>query len=300
MKPAPFVYHAAADVEEVLDLLAELGTEAKILAGGQSLVPVLNMRLAGPEHLVDINRVPGLDTITVTDDAVRVGALVRHADLLASAEARDALPLLGQALRWVAHPVIRNRGTTVGSLVHADPAGEMPAILALTGGSVVLRSRRGERTVTAEEFFIGPMESCVLADELAVEAVFGRFPAGTRTAFSEIARRHGDYAMAGVGLAVRTDGPDGPVQDARAGFVSLTEVPGVLDLTPVLEGAVAADLPGLADAVTEAVGSFVDPVDDIHATADYRRHLAVVQTNRLLAGLLGGATTTTTTEETSA
>ncbi|MGD8201706.1 FAD binding domain-containing protein [Ornithinimicrobium sp. W1679] len=312
MKPAPFEYHAPADLDEALALLAELGPEAKVLAGGQSLVPVLNMRLASPAHLVDLNRVPGLDHVRVEDDAVVVGALVRHASLLSHSAARTAQPLLRQALSWVAHPAIRNRGTTVGSIVHADPSGEMPAILAVTDGSVLLRSAGGERVVPASEFFVGPMESCVADDEIAVEARFGRFPAGTRTGFTEIARRHGDYALAGVALAVHIDGEDGDarsssggpadggspsggpagaggpglIRSARAGYVSVTEVPGVLDLTPVLGGASAEDLPGLAEAVAEAVAAHVDPVDDIHASADYRRHLAIVQTQRLLSSLL--------------
>jgi aerobic carbon-monoxide dehydrogenase medium subunit len=297
MKPAPFVYHAPADLQETLELLAELGPEAKVLAGGQSLVPVLNMRLADPAHLVDINRVPGLEEVTVTGDAVRVGALVRHAHLLSHRDASAAQPLLPQALRWVAHPVIRNRGTTVGSLVHADPAGEMPAVLALTDGHVLLRSVHGDREVPASTFFVGPMECCITADELAVEAVFGRFPPGTRTAFSEVARRHGDYALAGVALAARV-GQDGTVSTARASFVSLTEMPDVLDLTPVVGGASAGDLPGLAASVEEAVAGHVDPVEDIHASADYRRHLAVVQTQRLLSALVDAAAHTDATTPT--
>lgn len=307
MKPAPFQYHAPADLDEALALLAELGPEAKVLAGGQSLVPVLNMRLAGPAHVVDINRIPGLDHVSVEDDAVVVGALVRHSHLLSHSASRTAQPLLRQALSWVAHPAVRNRGTTVGSIVHADPSGEMPAILAITDGSVRLRSAGGERVVPAAEFFVGPMESCVAGDEIAVEARFGRFPPGTWTGFTEIARRHGDYALAGVALAVQVDGADagsgagagadgsstGVVRQARAGYVSVSDVPGVLDLTPVLGGAGLPDLrsPSLADAVAEAVAAHVDPVDDIHASADYRRHLAVVQTQRLLSSLTGAATT---------
>ena len=149
MKPAPFGYHAPADLDEALALLAELGPEAKVLAGGQSLVPVLNMRLANPAHLVDLNRVPGLDHVRVEDDAVVVGALVRHAALLSHSAARTAQPLLRQALSWVAHPAIRNRGTTVGSIVHADPSGEMPTILAVTDGSVLLRVPEDDGTLPA-------------------------------------------------------------------------------------------------------------------------------------------------------
>ncbi|MFB9731711.1 FAD binding domain-containing protein [Ornithinimicrobium kibberense] len=301
MKPAPFGYHAPADLDEALALLAELGPDAKVLAGGQSLVPVLNMRLANPAHLVDLNRVPGLDHVTVEDDAVVVGALVRHAALLSHSAARTAQPLLRQALSWVAHPAIRNRGTTVGSIVHADPSGEMPTILAVTDGSVLLRSAGGERVVPAAEFFVGPMESCVADDEIAVEARFGRFPAGTRTGFTEIARRHGDYALAGVALAVQVEEAGdagssggtggGRIRAARAGYVSVSEVPGVLDLTPVLGAASLDDVRDrrLADALAEAVAAHVDPVDDIHASADYRRHLAVVQTQRLLSSLAGAA-----------
>lgn len=290
MKPAPFVYHAPRELEEVLGLLAEHGHEGKILAGGQSLVPVLNMRLASPAHLVDINRVPGLDEVRVTDDAVHVGALVRQAELLAHEGAATAQPLLRQALTHVAHPVIRNRGTIVGSLAHADPSGEMPAILAITDGSVQVRSRDGERSLTAQEFFVAPMECALDPVELAVGATFGRFPAGTRTAFTETARRHGDYAVAGTALAVLVE--DGRATLARASYVSVTGIPTVLDLAPVLAGhdLAAPDGSGAQardEAVARAVADFVDPEGDIHASADYRRHLAVVQTRRLLAGLLG-------------
>lgn len=288
MKPAPFRYHRPTDLEQTLDLLAELGPDAKILAGGQSLVPVLNMRLATPAHLIDINHLPDLDHVRVTEDAVVVGALVRHTQLLQDEAAASAQPLIGQALAHVAHPVIRNRGTTVGSLAHADPSGEMPAILALTGGSVLLRSASGERTLGAEEFFVGPMESAIAAEEIALEARFGLAAPGTRTAYTATTRRHGDYALAGVGLVVRLE--QDRVQEARASFVSLTEVPDVLDLTPALDGATAADLPDRLAAVTEAVGAHVDPVDDIHASADYRRHLGVIQTHRLLTELLGATT----------
>lgn len=288
MKPAPFRYHAPQSLQEVLDLLAEHGPTAKVMAGGQSLVPVLNMRLANPEHLIDLNGVPGLDAIEVTDDAVRVGALVRHAELLDDEAAYAALPLLRQAVEHVAHGVIRNRGTTVGSLVHADPSGEMPAILALCEGTVELRSPQGERSVSVADFFVGPMESSIEADELAISATFRRLPAGTATAFTEISRRHGDYAVAGTALALRLE--DGRATVARSAYVSVTDVPEALDLLPALDGAeLGGDTldPQVLDAVGEAVAAFVEPGDDIHASADYRRHLAVVQTRRLLAQLAG-------------
>lgn len=290
MKPAPFVYHAPTDLQQALELLTEL-PDAKVLAGGQSLVPVLNMRLASPAHLVDINRVPGLDGVSVDEDAVHVGALVRHTDLLEHDGAAAAQPLLRQTLAHVAHPAIRHRGTPVGSLVHADPAGELPAVLAITDGSVLARSTAGERTIPCGEFFVAPMECGLRPDELAVGARFGRFPAGTRTAFTETARRHGDYAVAGTALAVRVE--EGSTTLARASYVSVTSVPAVLDLAPVLDGHDLAAPDGAAarardEAVEQAVAGFVDPGDDIHASADYRRHLAVVQTRRLLTALLTG------------
>ena len=203
MKPAPFVHHAPRTVEEAVAVLAEVGHDGKVLAGGQSLIPILNMRLASPAHLVDINRVAGLDAVTVSRRRVRVGALVRHAGWSAHEEAYAALPLLRQALVNVAHPAIRNRGTTVGSIAHADAAGEMPAILALTDGVVEAAATAGPREIAcAATSSSAPLETSLAAEELAVAVRFGRFAAGTGTAFAEPARRHGDYAMAGVGAAV--------------------------------------------------------------------------------------------------
>ncbi|EWT02811.1 molybdopterin dehydrogenase [Intrasporangium oryzae NRRL B-24470] len=283
MKPAPFVHHAPRSVEEAVAVLAQVGHDGKVLAGGQSLIPILNMRLAAPGHLVDINRVAGIDAIDVTDDEVRVGALVRHAGLERSEEAYAALPLLRQAVVNVAHPAIRNRGTTVGSIAHADAAGEMPAILALTHGVVEVVGASGPREVGAADFFLGPMETVLGPDELAVAVRFGRFPTGTSTAFAESARRHGDYAMAGVGVAVTV--ADGVVSGAQASFVSVTPVPTVLDLGDVLGGVE----PGTAAwdaalrAAVEAVHAHVEPEADIHASADYRRMLAGELARRVLA-----------------
>ena len=156
MKPAPFVHHSPRTLDEAVAALAEVGHDGKVLAGGQSLIPVLNMRLAQPAHLVDINRVAGLDTVTVTDTHVRVGATVRHAELEKHDEAYAVLPLLRQALRCVAHPAIRNRGTTVGSIAHADAAGEMPSVLVLTDGVVEVVGPRGRREVRGVRVLRGP------------------------------------------------------------------------------------------------------------------------------------------------
>lgn len=283
MKPPAFTYHRPATVEEALRLLAEVGDDGKVLAGGQSLVPLLNMRLAAPGHLVDINRVAGLsyvDTDTDTDmdaAAVRVGALTRHAELERDAAAHAALPLLRQATGQVAHPAIRNRGTTVGSLVHADPAAEMPAVLALLDGYLTVASVAGRRRLPAGELFLGPLESAVRPDELAVEAAFPLPAPGTGTAWLEVSRRRGDYALAGVGVLVTLDG-DARVTRARAAYVSVGPIPVTVELTEAVAGRAydAADWTAAAALARAAV----EPGDDIHASAEYRRHLVGVLTER--------------------
>lgn len=288
MKPSRFAYHAPTDLDEALAVLAEVGDEGKVLAGGQSLVPMLSMRLAAPAHLVDINRIPGLDTVQTTSDGVRVGALARHADVERDEAAAARLPVLRQGLRLVAHPTIRNRGTTVGSLVHADPSGEMPALLALLGGSVELRRSGGSRVVDAEAFFVGALESCIQPGELAVAAYFPAPVGRTGSAFVELARRRGDYAMCGVCVVVTLDDTldgtlDGEARIAglRAGYVSVGSVPPVLDLSEAVSGQPA----GTADwaAAGELATTLVETEGDIHATADYRRHLVSVLTARAAA-----------------
>jgi carbon-monoxide dehydrogenase medium subunit len=273
MKPAPFAYLRPSTLEEALAALAgEQG--AKVLAGGQSLVPLLSMRLAAPSMLVDINALPGLGDVTCDASVaggggVRVGALARHADVLASAEAAEVQPLVAMALSHVAHPTIRNRGTTVGSLVHADAAAEMPMVLRLLEGSVDVASVRGRRTIPAAELFAGPLESTLAHDEIAVEAHFPSLPAGAGVAFQEIARRHGDYALVGVAAVVETDGDD--VTCARLGFVSVSDVPVVVDVSDSLDDPAGRALAEL------------DPADDIHATAAYRAHLVRVLVPKVLA-----------------
>jgi len=272
VKPAPFAFARPSTLEEALEALAgEPG--AKVLAGGQSLVPLLSMRLAAPSMLVDINALPDLGHVTVTSEGdapgVRIGALARHADVLASPAAASSQPLLAMALSHVAHPTIRNRGTTVGSLVHADAAAEMPMVLRLLEGSVDVASVRGRRTIPASELFAGPLESTLAHDEIAVEAFFPALPPGGGVAFQEIARRHGDYALVGVAAYVECTADE--VTAARVGYVSVSDVPVVVDVIDALddpEGAALAQL---------------DPAEDIHASADYRAHLVRVLTPRVLA-----------------
>ncbi|GAA6526196.1 FAD binding domain-containing protein [Intrasporangium sp. DVR] len=283
MKPAPFVHHAPRSVEEAIRVLAEVGHDGKVLAGGQSLIPILNMRLASPGHLVDINRVEGLADVTVANGWVRVGALVRHRELERSEPAQLAQPVLRQALLRVAHPAIRTRGTTVGSIAHADPCGEMPAILALTEGVVEATGPAGPRDIAWPDFFQGTLETSLAPDELVVAVRFGCFVDGTGTAFLESARRSGDYALAGVGVAVTLQ--DGTVSGARASFVSLTDVPSVLDLEPVVGGVEpgSSAWDAALEAAVEAVRDHVEPESDIHATSEYRRMLAGELTKRALA-----------------
>jgi aerobic carbon-monoxide dehydrogenase medium subunit len=279
MKPPPFTYHAPRTVEETLRILDRTGAAGKVLAGGQSLIPLLNMRLAAPEHVIDINHVAGLDTLDVTPAGVRTGALARHARVERCEEAAAVQPLLRAALRHVAHPVVRNRGTVVGSLAHADPAAELPAVLAVLGGAVEAASRRGRRTIPAEEFFAGPLESALRPDELAVEAFFPALAPRSGAAFAEVAMRHGDYAMAGAAAVVTLD-ERRRVSSARVAYLSLAATPLVLDLTGPLEGRTpdACDWTAAAAQARERV----ETDGDIHATADYRRHLAGVLTERTL------------------
>ncbi len=280
MKPAPFHWHGPGSVAEAVALLAEHGEQAKVLAGGQSLIPVLAMRLASPAHIVDINRIAGLDAVRADATGVTVGALARHRAVERDRGAQPVVPLLAQALRLVAHPTIRNRGTTVGSLAHADPAGEMTTVLALCGGTVTAESAAGRRTITVGDFFRGPLESALRPDELAVEAFFPALPVGAGTAFVEIARRHGDYALCGVGAIVELDG-SGSLTSLRCGFLSVTDTPLVIDLTD----AWAAGEQDAADTARRAV----DPQTDLHASADYRRHLAGVLTVRAVRQAIAAA-----------
>lgn len=283
MKPSSFGYSRPESVAEAVAILASIGPDGKVLAGGQSLVPLLNMRLAAPSHLVDINRLGELAYISIDDDHVAVGALARHADVLRDPVAAAAQPLLGLALALVAHPVIRNRGTTVGSIVHADPAGEMTAVLALLDGSVLLTSTGGQRCVRAEDFFLGPLESDVRPDELATQVRFPVLPAAAGCAFAEVSRRHGDYAVCGVAAVVELS-DDGAIRRARAAYLSVAGTPLVLDLTQACAG--AAD--GFADAGRLAMDQ-VRPTSDIHATASYRRHLVGVLTERACRDALAHA-----------
>jgi CO/xanthine dehydrogenase FAD-binding subunit len=249
LKPPLFEYHSPTKVEEACSLLASL-KDAKVLAGGQSLVPLLNFRLARPADLVDINRIRGLDAIYERDGGVAVQALARQAEVEDSELVARVCPLLSSAVRLVAHRVIRNRGTVCGSLAHADPASELPAVLLALGGQVIARSTRGERAIRADQLFKGVMETALATDELLVEAWF---PASPRPfAVLEESRRHGDFALAGVVRAA----------DQLALF-------GV------------AATPVLADPSDPTRG--LQPSGDLEATPEFRLHLVRVLTDKAFA-----------------
>lgn len=269
MKPAPFAYVRPGSLADAVTALAG-DPGAKVLAGGQSLVPLLSMRLAAPSTLVDINGLPELDTITATDEGVRIGALARHSDVLASDDVRRVQPLVSLALSHVAHATIRNRGTTVGSLVHADAAAEMPVVLTLLGGSVEVVGPNGSRTIPASELYVGPLETSLAHDEIATSAYFPALAPGGQVAFEEVARRHGDYALVGV-AAVAEGG------SVRVGYVSVSDTPVVVDLSGVAP----------AEAGDVALQQ-LDPATDIHATSDYREQLVRVLTARVLEAVTGG------------
>jgi carbon-monoxide dehydrogenase medium subunit len=283
VKPAPFRYADPGTLDEALAVLSDEGEGAKVLAGGQSLIPLLSMRLAAPATLVDINRVPGLDTVEATGDGVTVGALVRHNALLGgdpqAVAAARVQPLLARATANVAHPAIRNRGTTVGSIAHADPSGEMTSVLALTDGSVSVARPGGVETIGWRDFFVGPLETSVHGPAVVTSAFFPALPARSGTAFAEVARRKGDYAVCGAGVVVTLDA-DRRVAAVRASYVSVGITPEVHDLTEAVAGKPvdAADW-AAAGALARTL---VDPDTDIHASADYRRLLVGVLTERTL------------------
>ena len=295
MKPAPFTYHRPQDVESTARLLAQLGEGAKVIAGGQSLVPLLYFRLAAPEHLVDVNAIAGLDEVRVDDGAVELGAMVRVARLLSDPAVGRAHPLLAEAAGWIAHAVIRNRGTVGGSLAHADPAAELPAVLALLDGSVdAVAWRTGalaRRRVHASDLFVGPLDTTLEPDELVVGARFPTLGARTGGAIDALARRHGDYAIAGVVLVVTVDG-DGAPEAGRAAYLSCAPTPVVVDLGPALAGG-GEEAGVLYDLVAAALG----PTDDIHATGDYRRHLAATLTVRAVDRAVARARVSTAASE---
>lgn len=280
LKPPPFEYHAPRTVDEVLDLLAEHGDDARPLAGGQSLVPLMSLRLAGPAVLVDVTRA-GLDTVTTEDGWLTLGATVRERAAERSALVAERAPLLAAALPLVGHPAIRARGTVGGSLAHADPAGELPAVVVALDAEVVAASRaRGRRTIAAADLYDGYFTTVLEPDEVLTEVRLPAPPPASGAAFEEVARRHGDFAMAGVAATV-TLGPDGSVAEARLALSGVAETPvRAREAEAVLVGRVPDD--GALAAAAEAATAGLSPPSDLHGSSAYRRHVAGVLVRRAL------------------
>lgn len=288
MKPAPFAYFAPETLAEALSLRAEHAGDSVVLAGGQSLLPILHLRLAQPGVVIDINRIPGLDGIAELNGGLSIGARTRQRAAERSSLVTERAPLLARALPLIAHPAIRSRGTIGGSIAHADPAAELPAVaLALDAELVLQSSARGERIVAASDFFQGFLSTAIESDELLAEIRLPAPPAGAGVSFHEIARNHGAFAIVGAGAMVQVR--DGAVADVRLVF---TGAGGTAVRATEAEAALAGQ-PATAEsfaAAAEQAAAGLDPVGDVHASAGYRRRVAGVLARRALADAAGEAT----------
>jgi carbon-monoxide dehydrogenase medium subunit len=279
VKPAAYEYEAARSVEEAVALLAEAGGEAKALAGGQSLVPMLNFRLLRPAKLVDLNRIPGLAHIEARDGELRIGALTRHRAIETSSLVAERLPVLAEAMSHVAHLAIRNRGTIGGSLSHADPAAELPMMALLLDARIRTASPDGGRTVAARGFFAGALATVLEPAEIVVEVELPAPPAGAGWGFQEMARRSGDFALAAVSVLLAADADH--CAEARIAMTGVGETALRADAAEALLKGRRLD-PDAIEAAAEAARDAAEPTTDLHASADYRRHLVEVLTRRAL------------------
>ncbi len=281
MKPPRFEYLAPTSLDEALGLLADHGDEAKVLAGGQSLVPLLNFRLVRPAYLVDLNDIPGLAYVRADDGRLAIGAMTRQRAVETADVVRERCPLLADAMPQIGHFQIRNRGTIGGSLAHADPAAELPAVVAALAGELVVRSRAGQRTLTPEQFFVAYLTTAVDPAELLVEVRLPVAPPRTGAAFMEVSRRHGDFALVGVAATVTLD--EAGVCTGCA--IALTGV----GPTPVVAREAARALigakptPEALEDVGRRAAAPLRPDGDLHASSEYRTHVAGVLTRRALA-----------------
>ncbi len=283
MKASAFSYARATSIVNALDLLVAHGDRAKVLSGGQSLMPAMNLRLISPELIVDIGELVELRGIAVSGDVLRIGALMRHAELLRSSEIATHAPLLTDAIVHVAHPAIRNKGTIGGSLAHADPASELPACMVALNATIIIRGRAGERRIPAEEFFTGIYETALSSQELlvAVELPVGR--TNSSHYFHEFARRHGDYAIAGLAAHAIVEGD--VFADLRLGFFAVGDRPILAKAASKLID-VSINSAVLTE-VAAALAEEIDPQSDQQASASMRRHLAKVLLARGVSALLG-------------
>lgn len=286
MKIPAFQYHRPTTVEEVVDLLAELGDDAKVLAGGQSLVPLMALRLSRPPNVIDLGRVGGLGYVHESQAGdLAIGCMVRHAVVETHSRVSEVAPLVSRAMPHIGHRAIRNRGTVCGSLAHADPAAELPAVMVAAGASMVARSRSGERVVAAADFFSGYLTSDLAAEELLLEVRVPR--AGGRSAWSvrEVTRRHGDFAL--IGLAAGWDLDEkGAIGSAQLVFFGAGSVPVRVEEA---EGVLVGQRPEapLYEEAAAIVAERLSPPADLHGSAAYRKHLGAVLTRRCLADMAG-------------
>jgi carbon-monoxide dehydrogenase medium subunit len=283
MKPPAFAYERPTSLHAALTALARHGEDAKVLAGGQSLIAMLNLRLLAPKTIIDANRLTELDYIRVEGDELAIGALTRHNAVMHSAEVAQRCPLLAEAYRFVSHHAIRNRGTIGGNLCHADPASELPVIALLLDATMVLKSTSGERRVSASDFFKGPFETAARAAELLTEVRFRAQPRGEGHAFDEVSQRHGDFALVAAGCTLGVT--DGVCRAVRLGYAGVG--PHALRVTEA-EAALAGQ-PATTESFAKAAAAaaeHVHPTSDVHADAVYRRDVVRALTGRVLAAAL--------------
>ncbi len=280
MKPALFEYEDPTTVEEALDLLTKYGDDCKVLAGGQSLVPLMNFRLARPARLIDLNRIGSLSGLTLANGHLVIGAMTRHADLEHSAPVAERHPLLTQSVVWVGHSQIRNRGTVGGSVAHADPAAELPAAFAALDATFRIRSRRGDRALGWRELFKSEFVTALEPDELLVAIEVPEQEPGTGTAMVEFARRHGDFALGGAAVTVATD-ETGKCTRASIALVAGGPAPIRAEAAEQMLRGLALDEPNIRAASAAAVKG-LHPSGDIHGSSEYRVGLLQVMTERAL------------------
>ena len=289
MKPPVFEYHAPSTVDEAIELASDLGQDAKFIAGGQSLVPMMNFRLVHPAHLIDLNGIAALAHLNVDDGELRIGAMTRHRDAELSPIVRGGWPLVSGCLPHVAHVQIRNRGTLGGSLSHADPAAELPAVMMALDARMTLHSKRGTRKVAADDFFVSTLVTAAESGELLTEICIPSQPSGTGWSFDELSRRRGDFAIVGAAGLVRLD-RDGKIDFARLVFTGVGERP--IRATRS-EDALLGQKPEekLLRAAGEQASADLAPESDLHASADYRREAAMVIAQRVLSKAIERART---------
>lgn len=289
MKPAAFEYSAPSTLDEALGLLGDYGGDAKLLAGGQSLVPTMNFRLAQPAALIDLNGIDELFFIREDESGLRCGAMTRQRSVERSALVQRAAPLLHEAMPHIAHSQIRNRGTIGGSLAHADPAAELPALAVALDARMYVRSVTDARWVAARDFYVGLFTTSMLPEEMLVEVAFPTLPPGSGWAFDEVARQHGNYALCGAAAVVGLDS-GGAVENARLVFLSVGEGPvEAKQAAELLVGERPTQTAVRAAADTAAMHD-IDPVGDIHAGPAFRRHLSRVIAERVLSNAFEKAT----------